>query len=178
MQNAAPTMPSMRGIFSFFKIAMNSFPNAHSAAGSLMSRFKQRIFHSRSLLLHGIERPPNNRRPDFAGTQVANFLDLQQVKKGIALDGGYQFGFFPSCQLTRREPKYSQQLCTTIAVHGCKGAFDHYYPNFRLGLQVEIRPYGNLKKQLATKAVQYPRRPGRLVQRGLPNIEIPIPICL
>src|SRR3984957_9146468 len=147
---------------------------SHPMPGAKRARLKQWILHSRSLLLHGIERAANDRRFDFAGAQVTNFLDLQQVEKGIALGGGYQFGFFPSCQLTRREPKYSQQLCTTIAVHGCKGAFDHYYPNLRLGLQVEIRPYGNLKKQLATKAVQYPRRPGRLVQRGLPNIEIPI----
>jgi hypothetical protein len=50
--------------------------------------------------------------------EVANFFDLQQVEKGIALSGGYQSGFFPTCQLTRREPKNPEQVCSTIAVHG------------------------------------------------------------
>src|SRR5579863_6221723 len=78
---------------------------SHTMPGAKRTRFEQRIFHSRNLLLHGIERAPYHRGPDFASAKITNFLDLYEVKKGIALSGGYQFSFFPSCQLTRREPK-------------------------------------------------------------------------
>jgi hypothetical protein len=61
---------------------------------------------------------PDHRRANLCGTQIANFFDLEQVKKAIALSGGNQSGFFPTCQLTRREPKNPEQVCSTIAVHG------------------------------------------------------------
>jgi hypothetical protein len=90
----------------------NAMPGAENA------RLDQWILHSRSLLLHGIERPPDYRRAHFMSAQVANFLDLQEVKKGIAFGDGYQFGFFPTRQLTRRKPKNPKQICSTVSVHG------------------------------------------------------------
>jgi len=79
------------------------------AEGDAMSgiegpRFEQWIFHSRSLLLHGCEGLADHRRAHFSRTQVANFFDLQEVKEGIALRRGYQFGLLPRCQLTGRDP--------------------------------------------------------------------------
>ncbi len=65
---------------------------------------KQWILHPCCLFLHSHQGFPDNRGPHFAGTEVSDFLDLQQIEKGIAFRGGYQFGLFPSCQLTRREP--------------------------------------------------------------------------
>jgi hypothetical protein len=95
-----------------FVTESNAVPSAEGAG------LEQRIFHSRSLLLHGLERLADHRGAHFGGAQVSNFFDLQQVKKGIALGGGNQSGFFPTCQLTRREPKNPEQVCSTIAVHG------------------------------------------------------------
>jgi hypothetical protein len=89
----------------------NAMPGAEDA------RLDQRILHSCSLFLHGIKRPPDYRGAHLVSAQVANFLDLQEVKKGVALGGGYQFGFFPSCQLTRRKPKNPKQICSTVSVH-------------------------------------------------------------
>jgi len=89
----------------------NAMPGAEDA------RLDQRILHSCSLFLHRIKRPPDYRRAHFMSAQVANFLDLQEVKKGIAFGDGYQFGFFPSCQLTRRKPKNPKQICSTVSVH-------------------------------------------------------------
>jgi hypothetical protein len=48
---------------------------------------------------------PDDRGPHLTGTQIPHLLDLQEVEEGIAFGGGYQFSFFPSRQLTRREPK-------------------------------------------------------------------------
>ena len=50
---------------------------------------EQRISHARRLLLHGFERLPDHRRPYPHGAQVANFLDFQQVGKGVG-DRGTQ----------------------------------------------------------------------------------------
>jgi hypothetical protein len=82
------------------------------------SRFDQRICHARSLLLHGSERFSNHCRPHFVGTKVTNLLDLQEVKKGIAIANGYQFGFFPAYQLAGRDPKDPKQIGSSISVHG------------------------------------------------------------
>jgi upstream activation factor subunit UAF30 len=43
---------------------------------------------------------------------------LQEIEKGIALSRGHQSGFFPVRQLTRREPKNTQQIRSTVSVHG------------------------------------------------------------
>src|SRR5882672_6444438 len=81
------------------------------------SRLKQRILHSRHLLLHGFERLPDHRRTHFAGAQVAHFLDLQKLEKRIAFGCGHQSSFFPSRQLARREPKNAKQICPMISIH-------------------------------------------------------------
>jgi hypothetical protein len=90
---------------------------SNAMAGAENARLDQRILHPRSLFLHGIKRLPDYRRAHFMSAQVANLLDLQEVKKGIVLGDGYQFGFFPSCQLTRRKPKNPKQICSTVSVH-------------------------------------------------------------
>jgi len=43
---------------------------------------------------------------------------LQEIKKRIGLGGGYQFGSFPTRQLTRRNPQYAKQVRSTVSVHG------------------------------------------------------------
>ena len=88
-------------------------------AGGVGAGLKQGILHARDLLQHGIKRLPDHRRTDFLGAQIANFFDLQEIEKRIAFGGGYQSGFFPIRQLTRREPKDTQQIRSTISVHGC-----------------------------------------------------------
>ena len=50
-------------------------------AGGERSCFNQRILHPRHLLLHGLERLPYHRRTHLAGTQVPNFLDLEEIEK-------------------------------------------------------------------------------------------------
>src|SRR5271155_1794454 len=90
----------------------------NAVSGAEGAGLEQWILHSRSLFLHGLERLADHRGAHFGGAQVSNLFDLQQVKKGIALGGGNQSGFFPTCQLTRREPKNPEQVCSTIAVHG------------------------------------------------------------
>ena len=89
--------------------------------------FEQGIFHARHLLLHGFERLTNDPGSYSPCAQVANFLNLQEIEKGIALSRGHQSGFFPVRQLTRREPKNSLQIRSTVSVHACLGAFSAYY---------------------------------------------------
>jgi hypothetical protein len=96
-------------------------PEGDAVSRAKRTGLEQRILHPGYLLLHGLERLPDDRRTHLAGAQITHFLDLQQVKKGITLGDGYQSGLFPSRQLTRREPKYAKQVCSTVSVHGCKG---------------------------------------------------------
>ncbi len=79
--------------------------------------FEQGIRHSRNLLLHGLERLANNGRAHFAGAQVADFLDLQQIEKGIGLGDGDEASFLPARQLARREAKNPYQIDSIVAVH-------------------------------------------------------------
>jgi hypothetical protein len=99
---------------------MSLMTESHAVACRKGARLKQGILHAGDLFLHGLKRLPYHGRPYFAGTQIANFLDLQKIKKGILLRGGYQSGFFPTRQLTRREPKYAKQVRSSISVHGFK----------------------------------------------------------
>jgi len=88
-----------------------------AAAGAKRAGLEQWILHACCLLLHSLKRLPDHRRPNFMSAEVAHLLDLQEIKKGIAFHGGDQSGFFPTCQLTRREPKYPEQICSTVSVH-------------------------------------------------------------
>ena len=81
-------------------------------------RLEQRIFHARDLLLHGFERLTNDSGTHLLGAQIAHLLDLQQIKKRVAFRDGHQSGLFPTRQLTRREPKYAEQVLSTVSVHG------------------------------------------------------------
>src|SRR2546428_1243590 len=90
------------------------------------SRFEQRILHASYLFLHGLERLTNHRRTHFARAQIAYFLNLQPIKKGIALGGGYQSGLFPSCQLTRREPQNANQIRSIVSIHSSKELCRYY----------------------------------------------------
>jgi len=107
-------------------------------AGAKSAGLEQWILHPGRLLLHGLERLPDHRGPHFVSAQVAYFLDLQEVKKGIALSGGDQFGFFPSRQLTRREPKNPEQVCSTISIHSDRNRSVLIIRKLGLCWQVEI----------------------------------------
>ena len=89
----------------------------HPLAGVKCAGFEQRVLHPRDLFLHGFKRLPDDHGPHFARTQVSHFLDLQEIKKRIGLGGGHQSGFFPSCQLARREPQYAKQVRSGVSVH-------------------------------------------------------------
>src|SRR5256712_11304421 len=90
------------------------------------SRFEQRILQTSYLLLHGFERLTNDRWAHFSRAQIAYFLNLQQIKKGIALGGRYQSGLFPSCQLTRREPQNANQIRSIVSIHSSKELCRYY----------------------------------------------------
>jgi hypothetical protein len=91
------------------------------------ARLKQRIFHAGNLLLHSLQGLPNDRGTDFSSAQVADFFDLQEIEKGIILGGGNQSGFFPTRQLTRREPQNAKQVRSTVSVHGCMQSYCPHY---------------------------------------------------
>jgi len=55
---------------------------------------------------------------------------LEEIEKRIALRGGNQSGFFPPCQLTRREPQYAKQVRSTVSVHGCVRTINLIIRNF------------------------------------------------
>jgi hypothetical protein len=94
-------------------------PESHSMSTRTKGAgLKQGIVHPCDLFLHGLERLPDDHRAHLAGAQVTNFLDLQEIKKRIGLGGGYQFGSFPTRQLTRRDPQYAKQVRSTVSVHG------------------------------------------------------------
>src|SRR5215469_4033706 len=95
-------------------------PEGDAVPGGCGAGLQQRILHTRHLLLHGFQRLPDDRGPDLLRAQVADFLDLQEVEKRIALRDGHQSGFFPTRQLARREPKYAEQVLSTVTVHDCK----------------------------------------------------------
>ena len=84
-----------------------------------MTRIQQRILHPGHLFLHGLKRFTNDGRAHPLRTQVAHFLDLQEVEKRIVFRDSHQPGFFPAGQLARREPQNPNQVRTTISVHGC-----------------------------------------------------------
>jgi hypothetical protein len=85
---------------------------------------------------------------------------LQEIEKRIALGGGYQSGFFPRCQLTRREPQYAKQVRLTVSVHV-------YLANSQPSLSatsrsIDKRKVGqkaveNLEDLHATRVVQFER---------------------
>jgi hypothetical protein len=66
---------------------------------------EQRIFHARRLLLHGLQRLPDDGRAHLAGAQVPHLFHLQEIEEGIVLGRRDQPGFFPHGQLAGREPK-------------------------------------------------------------------------
>ena len=119
-------------------------PEGYAAPAGERACFEQRILHARHLLQHGIERLANHRRAYFFRAQVAYFLDLQEIEKRIILGGGNQSGFFPTRQLTRREPQNAKQVRSTISVHGCIDVTDSIIRNHALRLQVESARTGNL----------------------------------
>ena len=104
-------------------------PKGNPVSGEERARFQQRIFHTRYLLLHRLQGLADDGRAHFLGAQVANFLYLQEIEERITLGGGYQFGLFPTCQLTRREPQNSKQVRSTVSVHGDMGI-----PSFIIGI--------------------------------------------
>src|SRR5438045_9498847 len=81
------------------------------------SRFEQRILHTSYLLLHGFERLTNDRWAHFSRAPLEYFLNLQQIKKGIAIDGTYPSDLLPSCQITRRVPQNANMIRSPDVVH-------------------------------------------------------------
>lgn len=49
--------------------------------------------------------------------QVADFLDLQEIEKGVGLGDGDEASFFPARQLAGREAKNPYQIDSIVAVH-------------------------------------------------------------
>jgi hypothetical protein len=96
-------------------------PKSNPMSGKESTRLQERVLHPRHLLLHRLQGLADRGWAHLLGAQVAYFLDLQEIKKRITLSGGYQFGFFPTRQLTRREPQDAKQVRSTISVHGYMG---------------------------------------------------------
>jgi hypothetical protein len=65
-------------------------------AGGKRAGFEQRILHPRHLLLHSFQGLADYRGPYLASAQVPHLLDLQKIKKRIALGGCNQPSLFPS----------------------------------------------------------------------------------
>ncbi len=118
------------------------------------SRFEQRILHTSYLLLHGFERLTDYRRAHFSRAQIAYFLNLQQIKKGIALGGGYQSGLFPSCQLTRREPQNANQIRSIVSIHGSKGTLLRIIGKVNQCRNSKVVPGGIFEGNFARQMVQ------------------------
>ena len=78
---------------------------------------KQWIFHPRNLLQHGFKRLPDDRGPHLAGAQVADFFDLQELKKRIGLGSRHQPSLLPGCQLARRDPQNAKQIRLSVSIH-------------------------------------------------------------
>ena len=76
--------------------------------GGGSARFDQRISHAGSLLLHGFERLANHGGTHAHGTEVADFLDLQQVGEGIGRRGDDNARTLPVRQLARSEMENSE----------------------------------------------------------------------
>src|SRR5581483_1791967 len=92
----------------------------YPVSGGQRPGLEQRILHARGLFLHSVERLADHRRAYFARAQIAYFFYLEEIEERVLFRGGYQSGSFPTCQLARREPKYTKQVRSTVSVHGSK----------------------------------------------------------
>src|ERR1019366_5378581 len=95
-------------------------PECHAVPALIGARFQQRILHSRHLLQHGVKRLRDYRRTHSLAAQVADFLDLQEIEKGIILARLDQTRLLPCVQLARSEPENAQQVETAVAIHKCE----------------------------------------------------------
>ena len=125
-----------------------------AVAGGESASFEQRVFHPGDLLLHCFKRLADYRRPHFSCAEITNFFYLQEIEKGIALSSGDQFGFFPSSQLARRDPKDAKQIRSTVSVHGNIGALLSLSASMRRGGNRKVVASGTFVSNFAASAVQ------------------------
>ena len=86
--------------------------------GAECAGFEQRILHACCLLLHSCQRLANLNRTHMAGAQVADLLDLKEIKKSVALRGSEQASPFPSGQLPGVEAQNPDKIFSAVSVHG------------------------------------------------------------
>ncbi len=98
-----------------------------AVSAPISARFEQWIFHAGNLFLHGIERLPDHGRPNTLRAEVAHFLDLHQIEKGIIFARRHQSRLLPGLKLARNEPQNAQQVGAAVAIHGGQ-ALIHDYP--------------------------------------------------
>jgi hypothetical protein len=109
-----------------------------AASALIGSGFEQRILHARNLFLHGFKRLPDHGRANALRAQVAHFLDLHQIEKGIIFGRRHQSRLLPGLKLARNEPKNAQQVCAAVAIHGCQN-LAMIIRNLCAGMQVATR---------------------------------------
>ncbi len=102
---------------------------------------QQRILHARNLLLHGAQGIANHGRTHLFSAQVAQFLDLQEIKKGIELSDWKQSGFLPADKLARRDAKNPEDVLSTISFHFALGSTPY--------LQRDTDHYARAKSKIA-----------------------------
>ena len=111
-------------------------PESNAVSAAIGASFEQRIPHAGNLLLHGFERLPDDGRTNALGAEVAHFLDLHQIEKGILFARRHQSCLLPGLKLARNEPENAQQVCAAVARHGCIKLSSLIIRNFCAGMQV------------------------------------------
>src|SRR5579859_2104209 len=101
--------------------------------------FHQRVFHACNLA-HGAEGFKDHGGANALGAEVAELLDLQEIKEGIGIRRGQQTGFFPARQLPRCNAKYPQNVRSIVSFHygllevrGLSYRATEYYAKHRKG---------------------------------------------
>jgi hypothetical protein len=84
-------------------------PKNHPRLAGEGASFHQRVFHA-GYLPHGAQRFQNYSGAHTLGAEVAQFFNLQEVKKGIRFPRRQQTGLFPACQLPRCNAKNPQNV--------------------------------------------------------------------
>jgi hypothetical protein len=76
----------------------------HARFGGERPSFEQRIFHAGGQL-HSAQRIADHRRTHALGAQLAQLINLQEVREGICVLNWKQAGFFPAGKLPRSNMK-------------------------------------------------------------------------
>src|SRR6266446_8650378 len=95
-------------------------PKSDTSSALIGASLEQWILHAGNLLLHGIERAPDDGRTNALGTEVAHFLYLHKIDKRIIFAQRDQPRLLPGLKLARKEPKNAHQVGAAVAIHGCQ----------------------------------------------------------